>query len=77
MQEDINSRLENGKGMDGNRNFVHALIRDNGMRSSGEFEEKRLAYEELKPRWVNEAHRYTGNFNWELNWPFRYPDLCF
>ena len=87
-KEEYALHLEEGKGRNGNQDFVFAILDMIGMTQDGEvkpeeFEEKKREFEEMKVRWVeemNERGRAAGIdevIDWGVHWPFRYPDLGF
>ena len=87
-QEEIMLHLEDGVGRNGNLDFIWNILdsigmTQNGEVNAGEFEEKKRQYEEVKSRWVvemNERVKAAGRddvIDWELYWPFRYPQLGF
>jgi hypothetical protein len=77
--------LEDGKGMNGNRDFIDGIRQDIGMSPTGEvdandYEEKKKYYGEVKMRFIVNMNEkveragFTERIDWELYWPFRYPE---
>lgn len=87
-QEEIVMHIEEGAGRNGNLDFIANILDSIGMTQNGEvkaeeFEEKKRQYEEVKSRWIaemNERVKASGRgdvIDWEIYWPFRYPQLGF
>ena len=86
--KELETHLEDGRGMDGNRDFIWGIVHHIGMGSTGEvrpdtFEEKNQEYKGIKQRWIEDMNQQveqsgcTEKIDWELYWPFRYPDIGF
>lgn len=86
--EEIALHVEEGAGRNGNLDFIANILDSIGMTQNGEveaeeFEEKKRQYEEVKSRWIeemNERVKASGRddiIDWEIYWPFRYPQLGF
>ena len=72
-----------------NNDFIRTIRQSIGMSQTGEvrvedYSERKLIYEDLKQRWIDgmrkewETEQGTeGSVDWEMYWPFRYPDLGF
>jgi hypothetical protein len=74
--------------MNGQLDFIWTIIHAIGMSQTGEvevekYEEKKQEYEDAKRRWTEEMNREyeesaSGEtVDWEIYWPFRYPQLGF
>jgi Phosphotransferase enzyme family len=84
-KEELDNHLEDGKGMNDNRDFIEGIRQSIGMGPTGEvdandYEEKKKYYEEVKRRFIVDMNEkvervgFTENIDWELYWPFRYPE---
>ena len=87
-KDDIILHLEEGAGRNGNLDFISNILDSIGMTQGGEvkaeeFREKKSQYEEVKSRWITEmservkAAGRDDAIDWEIYWPFRYPQLGF
>ena len=87
-QAELRAHAKEGIGADGNLDFIFGIQDAIGMTQNGEvkaeeYDEKKRQYEEIKARWItemNERVKAVGRddvIDWELYWPFRYPQLSF
>ena len=87
-QAELRAHVKEGTGRDGNLDFIFGIQDAIGMTQNGEvkaeeYDEKKRQYEEIKARWItemNERVKAAGRddvIDWELYWPFRYPQLGF
>jgi Phosphotransferase enzyme family len=85
---EIATHLKEGDGRNGNLDFICYILDSIGMSQNGEvkaeeFEEKKRVYEEVKLRWIAEMNERVAaagggeEIQWELYWPFRYPQFGF